>query len=282
MILLALPVAGLTIAAAQTRRNSRPATKKTNQTTAKPADAGMLSKPEPTPTPAAKRNERPGGNAAASSVVQSTAGESKKQTDPAYRYEFSQPDFVVPSIKVEHDDAGTGSITFSKKDADEKITDPIKVSARALARINDALTALNFLDSSENYQYEKDFSHLGVVKFRLSRKGKTRDVTLNWTENKDAKILMTEYRRIANQYIWIFDISLSRDNQPLESPRLMDSLDGMIRRNDISDAYQLEPFLRELAEDERIPLIARNHASRLVKQFEKDRAKEEKKKAGTN
>jgi len=89
--------------------------------------------------------------------------------------------------------------------------------------------------------------------------------------------LMAEYRRVTNQFIWIFDITLSRDNQPLEAPKLMDSLDSMIRRNEISDPHQLDPFLRELSNDERIPLIARNHAVRLVKQFEKEKAREEKK-----
>ena len=274
-----LILSGIPFAEAQTSRRGKTITKKTVESSVRQT-RNIPSVPQPTPTPAGKRNERPAANLPAASFTKDrpAAGDRTNRVGPVYRYEFTQPAFVVSNIKIEHDNDGAGTITFEKKGSEETITDPVSISPKALARINDALSALNFLESTENYQYEKDFSHLGTIKFSLDREGKSRHVTFNWTENKDAKILMTEYRRIANQFIWMFDITLSRENQPLESPRLMDSLDSMIRRNDISDPYQLEPFLKELADDERIPLIARNHAARLVKQFEKERAKEEKKK----
>lgn len=69
-------------------------------------------------------------------------------------------------------------------------------------------------------------------------------------------------------------MNLSRVNQPLESPKLMDMIDSYIKRNEISDAAQLVPFLKELGDDERIPLIARNHAARLLKQIEKNKENE--------
>ncbi len=229
-----------------------------------------------------KRNERPATGVSLAKNqpnVDTEPVQPARSATPAYRYEFSQPDFIVSIIKIEHDEAGVGTIAFKKKGSDELITDPIRVSARALSRIGDALTALNFLESNENYQYEKDFSHLGSMKFARTSDGKTREVVFNYTANKDAKALMDEYRKIGNQYIWIFDITLARDNQPLESPKLLDALDSMIKRNEISDPLQMEPFLKELSNDERFPLIARNHAVRLIKQFEKEKAKEEKKKS---
>jgi len=51
----------------------------------------------------------------------------------------------------------------------------------------------------------------------------------------------------------------------------MDIMDSYIKRNEISDAAQLVPYLKELGDDERIPLIARNHAKRLIKQIEKEK-----------
>ncbi len=233
--------------------------------------------PEPSPMPA-KRNERP---VAEESGVKAD-GRKRAENDgehvtPAFHYEFSQPDFAVTKIVIEHDEKGLGTISFIKRGDDEAITDPISISPKALARINDALAALNFLDSNENYQHEKDFSNLGNMKFALTRGGRTREAAYNYTSNKEAKVLMDEYRKIGNQFIWIFDIKLSRENQPLESPRLMDALDSLVRRKELSDPFQLEPFLRELSDDESIPLIARNHAGRLVKEFEKERAKELKK-----
>ena len=111
----------------------------------------------------------------------------------------------------------------------------------------------------------------------MKKDGREREANFNWTINKDAKALMDEYRKIANQYIWMFDINVSRENQPLESPRMMNNLDILIRRNEISDANQMIPFLKELEDDERIPLISRNHANRLVKKIEKQIEKQEEK-----
>lgn len=270
-VVSAILLGGLIVSTdAQTRKRkgeTKPATKP-------PATIAEAPEPKPSPAPP-KRNERPD---AATADVQQPGVKSVVNARPAYRYEFTQPDFIISKIVIEHGDDGSGNIEFKKKGGgDEMITDPIKVSPKALERINAALTAMNFLDSTENYQYEKDFSHLGNIKFALTRDGRTRDVTFNWTDNKDAKTLMNEYRKIANQFIWIFDITLSRENQPLEAPKLFDSLDSMIRRGEISDPYQLEPFLKELSNDERIPLIARNHSIKMLKQFEKEREKEAKK-----
>lgn len=228
--------------------------------------------PVPSPTPP-KRNERPRTR----QVVPETPLATDKPSSSSqaglvrYRYEFMQPDFVLPHIKIAHDEYGSGTIEFTRRGTDEVITNPISLSAKTLARINGAIESLRFLDSNQPYQYSKDFSHLGNIKFSLSREGRTREVVFNWTDNKDAKVLMDEYRKLGQQFVWVFDISISRENQPLESPRLLERLDSLIKRGEISDPPQMEPILRELADDERLPLIARNHAARLIAMFEKEK-----------
>ena len=89
------------------------------------------------------------------------------------------------------------------------------------------------------------------------------------TNNPNAKLLADEYRRASNQAIFVFDISVARQNQPLDSPKILDRLESYISRNEISDPKQLIPLLRDLNTDERLPLIARNHALRLIKQIQK-------------
>jgi hypothetical protein len=192
---------------------------------------------------------------------------------PVYFYEFSQPNFLVSKIFIEHDENGKGKIMFLKQSFAETISDPLQLSPETLERVKNIWNALNFLDSTENYQYVKDYSHLGAMKFTIKKDGRMRTSAFNWTANKDAKALADEYRRIGNQSIWIFDISVARENQPLETPRMMDALDALIKRGEISDAAQLIPFLKELSDDERIPLIARNHATRLIQQIEKVKSK---------
>jgi hypothetical protein len=188
---------------------------------------------------------------------------------PTYFYEFSRPGFSVSDISIQHDDSGKGTISFKMKGLEETMSDPIQLSQSTLAKINDALTALDFINSTENYQYEKDYSHLGNVKIRVKKDGRERTAAYNWTTNPGAKRLADEYRRISNQFVWEFDLAVARENQPLDAPRLMDDFDSLLRRDEISDPKQMVPLFRELANDERIPLIARNHATKLADRIEK-------------
>ena len=262
--ILILSVAAVLLALvvpAQTKKRERPPVK-TSVVTAAPTPGPS---PEPDP-PEPKKNERPqSGNGS----IKNTIRPGTPALDPNYFYEFAQPEFVIAKIVIQHDDAGAGTITFTKKLFGDTVTDPITVSPEAMKRINEAYTTLNFLDSTENYQYEKDYSHLGVMTFKLKRGEKQRMAMFNYTTNKDAKILVDEYRKLGNQFIWMFDISVARENQPLETPKLLDALDSQMRRNEMSDPTQLVPLLKSMKDDERIPLISRNHAGKLAERIEK-------------
>lgn len=210
----------------------------------------------------------------------SSASENGKTKDakikagkPVYFYEFSRPEFNVSKVLIEHDENGKGKITFLKKYVEEDITDPIEISPKSLEKIKEIWQTLNYLEAGENYQYETDYSHLGNMTFSVKKDGRTRTTKFNWTTNPDAKALAEEYRKIGNQFVWLFDINLARENQPLEAPRIMNALNTYLKRGEISDPTQLIPFLKSLSDDERIPLIARNKATKIVGEIEK---KEEK------
>ena len=199
-----------------------------------------------------------------------------EKNSSVYFYEFSQPNFLVSKVIIEHDEKGKGKISFLKKNFEETVSDPLQLSTTTLEKVRSVWQTLNFLDSREDYQsIERDYAHLGNMKFTIKKEGRERTAKFNWTENVTAKILADEYRKISQQFVWIFDINVARENQPLESPNLMNALDGLIRRNEVSDPEQMIPMLKELGNDERIPLLARNHATKIIKQIE--RKKEEKK-----
>lgn len=234
-----------------------------------PVVAQPVPQPEPIATPVRetpKRNVRPG---LASPASKSDENARNRADGVSYRYEFTQPEFLISKLVIEHDDRGKGTITFQRRDSEEEISDPITLSPVTLERIKGAYAALNFLESAENYQYEKDYSHLGNALFTVKFGSKSRTAKFNFTQNKDAKTLADEYRKIGYQFVWIFDITFARENQPLNAPRLMDSLDILMKRNEISDPPQMKDLLISLSDDERIPLIARNHAARLIKWVEK-------------
>ena len=211
-------------------------------------------KPEPTPTPAGTATRRE---------------ENKKPPDTtSYFYEFTQPDFMVRHIMIQHDAMGRGKIKFQKQGVDAEIEEPIELSTGALGRILGAWTELNFLDSSESYQSHLQYPHLGTMRLRMERDARKRTAEFNWTDNKTASLLATEYRRVADQAILVFDISVARDTQPLNAPKLMDEFEQQLKRKGLSDPQQMVPLLKEISTDEHLPLIARNHALRLIKKLE--------------
>ncbi len=228
------------------------------------ATAEPTASPVPAPIPEPKKNERP-------STVAPPIKESK--FTPEYVYEFKRPGFGVDFVHIEHDEAGKGSITFRKENIGEDITDPVELSAVTMERLRGAFEALDFLNSSANYQTPRDYSHLGNISLTLTKSGRSRTAIFNWTENKDAMFLLDEYRRIGSEYIWRFEIDSSRENQPLLAPGLMTSFESLVKRGEVSDPPHIIPFLRELAADERIPLMARNRAADIIKYIEKDRKK---------
>jgi hypothetical protein len=211
-----------------------------------------------------KHNPRP------DQATTSAAPIAGNSSDPVkYTYEFSQPKFYVKHIVLQHDANGRGTVTFERLNEDASVVEPLQLSAAALSRINTAWQALQFLDSAADYQADKQFPHLGTMRIGMERGTQKRVAEFNWTNNTDASTLASEYRKAADQAILIFDISVARQNQPLNAPKLMEAMESLLKRNALSDPRQLLPLLNELTTDERIPLIARNHAGRLIKKIQK-------------
>ncbi|MFM9905163.1 MAG: hypothetical protein ACKVQJ_11405 [Pyrinomonadaceae bacterium] len=252
--LLALPLA----AAAQ------PGKQKTVAKPKKPTPV-VLATPQPPPdaqveTPA-KKNGRPDDGKKIGSVNTFT---------PVYFYEYDRPGFTYSHILIEHDETGKGQISFRRDGYDDLWTDPLQLTEVTMGGLKGAFADLNFIGSTESYQFPgRDFSNMGNVTITLKKDGRSRQAKYNWTENKDAKFLMDEYRRISNEATWKFEILIARENQPLQTPGLMDVIDTYVNRKEISDPPHLVPFLTQLSTDERLPLIARNRAERLIKQIEK-------------
>ena len=213
----------------------------------------------------AKHNARP-QQVAASAVI---GGDTKTDAAVKYTYEFSQPKFYVKHIVIEHDANGRGTITFERLNEDTPVTEPLELSADALARINSSWQALQFLEAETNYQSNKQFPHLGTMRIGVQRGAHKRVAEFNWTNNSDASNLVNEYRKAADQAILVFDISIARENQPLNAPKLMEVMESMLKRDGLSDPRQLLKLLEDLSTDEHVPLIARNHALRLIKKIQK-------------
>jgi hypothetical protein len=212
-----------------------------------------------------KQNRR----AEEASPISSPPAKEKSADDAVYAYEFRQPAFYISHIKIRHDASGRGEITFERQGDVEQIVEPLELSETSRARLKGLWEALRFLDSTTNYQAGRDYSHLGTVRLIMTRGERQREAEFNWTTDPSAKELAAEYRRVSNQAVFVFDVALARQVQPLNSPQLMERLDRFLKLNELTDPQQLVPLLRDLSTDERLPLMARNHAGRILKQLEK-------------
>lgn len=210
-----------------------------------------------------KQNSRPQPTAPAELLPAIVASPSEKN-GARFTYEFSQPQFLVRHIIIEHDVKGRGKVTFERLNEDTPIVEELEISQAALARISALWQSLHFLEADTNYQAERQFPHLGTMRITMTEGDRKRTAEFNWTKNADALALVTEYRRVADQANLVFDISVARENQPLNAPKLMELAESLLKRNGLSDPQQLVPLLKDLSTDEHVPLIARNHALRIL------------------
>ncbi len=216
-------------------------------------------------SPIHKQNARPESPSSAPASRSATGISSAVR----FSYEFTQPQFFLRHILIEHDASGRGKITFERINEEVPIVETLEISPKALGRISALWQGLRFLDSDTNYQSDKQFPHLGTMKLTMTDGEKKRTAEFNWSNVKEAADLVSEYRRIADQASFVFDISVARENQPLNAPKLMEGFESMLKRNALSDPQQLVPLLKEISSDERLPLIARNHALRLLAKINK-------------
>lgn len=211
---------------------------------------------------AQKKNDRP--------VIDKPKTETPTLPDAAsYEYRFERPGFLTSMMHLEHDATGKGKITFLRDGNDEKIVEKVILPKAVIDKIDSIYATLKFLDSTENYQYEHDRSNMGNHTFTLKVNGRSRTAKFNWTTNDDALALMNIYRGIGYEMVWKFEIELARDTQPLRTPSLMAELESYLNRSEIADPPSMLPYLRNIANDERFPLMARNRAADMVKRIEK-------------
>jgi hypothetical protein len=185
-----------------------------------------------------------------------------------YRYLFENERFTTPVQEVEFDDKGRGQFRFKRKGGEE-IINQIEVSASVLSQIQRLFDELNFLASSEEYQHKKDFSHLGKMTITLVRNGKERTVNFNYTDNQSMSRLTEIFRNIATQETRVFEIETVRTSDPISTPAQLRMLESELRSKHVADPQRFVALLQDIKLDEGVPLIARNHAERLLQMIKK-------------
>jgi hypothetical protein len=185
---------------------------------------------------------------------QSMTGAERGATSGAhYRYLFENPRFTTPVQELEFDG----------------VVNKLSLSPEVLTQIQLLIDDMNFLASDEDYQYKKDFSHLGNMTISYSRAGKERTVKFNYTENQSMNRLSDIFRNIVTQETRIFELEAVVANDPISAPAQLRILESELKSKRVADPHRFAPILKSIKLDEGVPLIARNHADRLLQMISK-------------
>ena len=191
----------------------------------------------------------------------------------SFGYKFEGPRFWLSLIEVDLAADGSGEVRFKRGESDEIINLDFKLMPETIARIRQLYSESQFLNSNEDYQTKKDFSHLGWVTLSARQGEQERKARYNYTENKAIYELGLIFRAIATQEIHLFDMETAAQYQPLDLPRQLESLENDLRLHNIAEPDRLLQPLRDLAGNDAVPLIARNHAGRIIASIEKKKYK---------
>ncbi|MBX7220408.1 MAG: hypothetical protein K1Y36_10725 [Blastocatellia bacterium] len=201
--------------------------------------------------------------------AQSTNGTNTGKATELYRYQFEREGFEIPKIEVEVNDKGHGKLLYEKKGETEPVTADLELRPETVSRIQALLAKLDFVNSTDEYLSSMDHPTLGVTIFDIRQGDRKRALTFTYTSNVPLQQLAVLFRGLALQNERLEALNLTRRFQPLDGPKLMRDLEGDFKANRIAEPIVFLPILKSCVDDERLPLIARNHAKRLAEQIEK-------------
>ena len=200
-------------------------------------------------------------------------GETTRAAAAGFGYRFENARFYVPLMEIDLAPDGVGELRFKRGTTDEIIDLKLRMLPETMSRIRGLYDGVSFLDSTEEYQGKKDFSHLGWMTIRASDGRRERKARFNSTPNKQMKELADLFRNIATQQIHLFDLETAQQYQPLDVPRQLDAIEADLRLGNIAEPEQIMSALREIANGDTLPLIARNQANRMIVSIQKGKYK---------
>lgn len=191
----------------------------------------------------------------------------------SFSYKFENPRFDLRVIEIDLNSNGAGELRFTRGTSDEILDCKIKLLPATIARIRSLFGVSDFLDSKTEYQDKKDFTHMGWVTLGARQGARERKTRFNFTTNVQMNELKDIFLGIAWQEIALFDIENAERYQPLDLPKQLEMLENDLRLERITEPARVLAALNEIAGDDTQPLIARNHAKRIIEAIKKGKFK---------
>ncbi len=191
----------------------------------------------------------------------------------SYSYKFENPRFILRIIEIDLAPNGIGEVRFTRGESDEVLDCKVKLLPETIGRIRKLYEITNFLASETVYQDKRDLSHMGWITLGAQQGGRERKARFNFTTNAQINELKEIFLGIAWQEISLFDIENAQRYQPLDVPKQLEILENDLRLERIAEPERVLAALNEMAADDSQPLIARNHAKRIIDAIKKGKFK---------
>jgi hypothetical protein len=199
--------------------------------------------------------------------------ENGKSAEMKFGYKFENQRFYIPFIEIDLNAKGEGELRFKRGESDEIIDLKLKILPETVARLRELYDSTGFLESKEEYQDKRDHSNLGWVTLTVTSGERQRSARFNYTQKIEIKTVADIFRALANQQMDLFDIETALQYQPLDVPGKIEALDNDLKLERIAEPAQVLSMLRDIAKNDSAPLIARNHAKRIIAAIEKGKYK---------
>lgn len=191
----------------------------------------------------------------------------------SFSYKFENQRFDIRVIEIDLNSNGAGELRFVRGTSDEILDCKVNLFPSTIARIRTLFEISGFLDSKTEYQGKADMSHLGWMTLSAKQGARERKVRFNHTINAQMEELAKIFRGIATQEISLLDIDNAERYQPLDLPKRLELLERDLRLQWIAEPERVLVALKEIAGDDTQPLIARNHAKRIIEAIKKGELK---------
>ena len=187
----------------------------------------------------------------------------------SFSYKFENPRFDIRVIEIDLNANGAGELRFTRGTSDEILDCKIKLLPATLTRIRNLFEVSDFLALKTEYQDKRDFKHMGWVTLGAKQGARERKARFNYTLNPHMNELKDIFLGIAWQEISLFDIENAERYQPLDVPKQLEMLENDLKLARIAEPARVLTTLNEIAGDDSQPLIARNHAKRIIEAIKK-------------
>jgi hypothetical protein len=191
----------------------------------------------------------------------------------SFDYRFENPRFFIPWIEIKIEPDSKARLRFKRGESEEVIERDFEVLPRTQNRIIRLAQRLDLFNTNEEFQHKKNFSHLGWMTISVRQGRRTRSFRFNYTSNPHMTELADIFRALATQEINLTSIELAQQHQPLDLPRLLEGLENDLRLDRIAEPEKLLKILSNMSNDDVLPIIARNHANRLINGIKKGKFK---------